>query len=329
VSASASDVQVRPFRRSDRERLTELVNAHAAAVVPGMGASVATVLGQLEREPGEFIIDPWVAERMTLVAEQRRRLVAAALLLRYSASDQVSPSYRGLGEIRWLLFWPEAPASTRPYWTEATQAAERLAAACIGQLDEWDVTSQEAGGELPVPGVYGVPEQWPHIRALYRRAGFVHDGHTEVVYLIRVEDLPRPAGPPVPGLEVKRSVGINGTRLSAVLGQDVIGYIETEIFTAGERLPRHGSWADLGNLHIAEEYRRRKVGTWLLAQAADWLRLAQVERLLGYAWLEGTDPTGQGYDDYRAFLAASGFRELTRTECGWTRTRLPPGKTDR
>ena len=56
------------------------------------------------------------------------------------------------------------------------------------------MTRQHAGGELPVPGVYGVPDQWPHIRALYERAGFRHTGHTEIVYLARVEDLPRPAG---------------------------------------------------------------------------------------------------------------------------------------
>lgn len=47
---------------------------------------------------------------------------------------------------------------------------------------------------------------------------------------------------------------------------------------------------------------------------------AQVERLLDYAWLEGQDPTGQDYTGYRAFLAASGFSELTRTKRGWTRT---------
>ena len=49
-------------------------------------------------------------------------------------------------------------------------------------------------------------------------------------------------------------------------------------------------------------------------------RLAQVERLLNYAWLEGQDPTGQDYTSSRAFLAASGFSELTRTKRGWTRT---------
>ncbi len=228
-----SSIEVRRFHRRDRDQLTGLVNAHAAAVVPGMSVSVATVLGQLEREPGEFIVDPWVSERVTLVAEQRDRIAAAALVLRYSSDGRVSPSYRGIGDIRWLLFWPEAPASGNPYWTDATEAAEKLIAACIGQLDEWGVASQEAGGELPVPGVYGVPEQWPHIRALYERAGFRHTGHTEVVYLIRVEDLPRPAGPPLAGLAVRRSVGINGTRLSAVLGEEVIGYVELEILRRG------------------------------------------------------------------------------------------------
>jgi GNAT superfamily N-acetyltransferase len=182
------------------------------------------------------------------------------------------------------------------------------------------VTRQQAGGELPVRGVYGVPEQWPHIRALYQRAGFAHTGHIEIVYLARVDDLPRRAEIPVEGLSVRRTAGMNGTRLSAMLGEDVIGYIEVETFDEGERLPRHGGWADIGNLRVTEPYRRRGVASWLLGQAADWLRLADVDRLLDYAWLEGTDPGGQDYADYRAFLPAVGFRELTRTKRGWTRT---------
>jgi GNAT superfamily N-acetyltransferase len=137
-----------------------------------------------------------------------------------------------------------------------------------------------------VPGVYGVPEQWPHVRALYERAGFAHTGHTEVVYLAKVEDLPHPAEPPIAGLAIRRSVGINGTRLSAVLGEKAIGYIETETLQGAERLSRHGGWADIGNLHVTEQHRRRGVATWLLGRAADWLQLAQAERLLTYAWLE-------------------------------------------
>ena len=127
-------IQVRPFHRRDRQQLTDLVNAHAAAVVPGMGVSVSTVLSELERQPGEFIVDPWVSERATLVAEQADRVAAAAHLLRYYADERAGTGYRGSGEIHWLVFWPEAPAGN-PYWPDATQAAQELIAGCIGQLE--------------------------------------------------------------------------------------------------------------------------------------------------------------------------------------------------
>jgi GNAT superfamily N-acetyltransferase len=318
-----SSIEVRPFHRPDRQQLTDLVNAHAQAVVPGLGVSVSALLSELERQPGEFIVDPWVSERVTLVAEQRDRVAAAAHVLRYCADERAGEAYRGAGVIRWLLFWPQAPARNR-YWPDATGAAEALIAACIRQLEDWGVASQGAEGELPVPGVYGVPEQWPHIRGLYERAGFAHTGHTEVVYLAKVEDLPHPARPPLAGLSAHRSVGISGTRLSAVLGGEIVGYIEVEVIEEGERLSRHGGWADVGNLHVTSQHRRQGVGTWLVGQAAGWLQLAQAERLLSYAWLEGQDPTGQDYTAYRAFLAASGFQQLTRTKRGWTRTLQSP-----
>jgi GNAT superfamily N-acetyltransferase len=253
------------------------------------------------------------------VAAQRDRVAAAAHLLRYAADDRVGEAYRGAGEIRWLLFWPVGPVAANRHWTDATQAADLLMAACLSQLEQWRVTSQSAGGELPVPGVYGVPEQWPHVSALYERSGFVHQGDTEIVYLARIPDLLRPAEPPLAGLRVRRSVGLNGTRLSAVLAADCIGYIEVEIIEEGERLPRHGGWADIGNLRVLPQYRRRGVATWLLGQAADWLHLAGVSRLLDYGSAESADETGQGSNEDRAFLQTSPFTELTRTRRGWTR----------
>ncbi|WP_168169568.1 hypothetical protein [Pseudonocardia sp. HH130629-09] len=68
-----SAITVRPFRRSDRDQLTDLVNGHAHAVMPGVSITVNAVLSRLEHEPDEFIVDPWVQERATLVAEQRGR----------------------------------------------------------------------------------------------------------------------------------------------------------------------------------------------------------------------------------------------------------------
>jgi GNAT superfamily N-acetyltransferase len=303
-----STVEVRLFHRRDREQLTDLVNAHIAAVVPGLSLSVAALLSHLEREPGETIVDPWVRERVTFVAEQDNSVVAAAHLLRYGNEHQVGPAYGGSGEIRWLVFLPGR-----------TQAAADLMATCVAQFEQWHVTSQDAGGELPVPGVYGVPEQWPHVSALYQQAGFVHDGHTEVVYLARVPDLPRLASPLLAGLELRRTVGLNGTRLSALLDGEVVGYLEVEVRAEAERLARQAGWADVGNLHVSEPYRRRKVATWMLGRAADWLELAHVDRLLDYAYLDGADAAGQTYDDYRAFLDSLPFTVLTRTRRGWTR----------
>jgi GNAT superfamily N-acetyltransferase len=313
-----SSVEVRPFRRSDREQLTGLVNAHAGAVLPGMSASASSVLSGLERQPGEFIEDPWVSERVTLVAGQGDRVAAAAHLLRHFPDERAGAAARDVGEIHWLVFWPEAPVGN-PCWPDATEAAEALIAACIRRLEQWGVARQHAGGELPVRGVYGVPQQWPHISALYERAGFTHTGHTEIIYLARVSGLRRPAEAPIMGLSARHSVGMNGTRLSAMLGQDTVGFIEVETFDDQERRPRHGGWADVGNLQVAQTYRRQGVATWLLGQAADWLDLAGVECLLDYAWLQGTDPGGLDYADYRAFLPTAGFREITRTKRGWTR----------
>jgi GNAT superfamily N-acetyltransferase len=300
-----SEVLVRPFRRADREQLTALVNAHVQAVLPGVSVSVNTVMSQLERDPGEFIVDPWVAERATLVASQRQRVVAAAHLLRYGTGPEVGEANRDAGEINWLLFWPEAS-----FWPDSTAAADALMAACLSQLRQWKVTRRYADGTLPAPGVYGLPAQWPHVQALYERAGFVHDGHTEIVLLARVDELPRPAEPPVEGLEAGRTLGINGTRLYGSLAGQPIGYIEVDTNLAqGGRLAQLGGWADVGNLHVDEAYRRQGVASWLFGQAADWLRLARVDRLLDYAWPEE--------EDRLALLRRLGFRELTRTTRGW------------
>ena len=48
-----------------------------------------------------------------------------------------------------------------------------------------------------------------------------------------------------------------------------------------------------------------------MGEAAEWLRLARIDRVLDYAW-----PEEQARD---AFLRKIGFRQLTRNERGWRR----------
>src|SRR5919202_705326 len=305
-------VEVRPFRRSDREQVTRLVNAHAAAVVPGVVASVNTVLSQLEREPGEFVVDPWVLERRALVGEQGGSVAAAALLLRYRDDPDVGPAFRGVAEIRWLLFWPMAPAGN-PFWQDGESAAQIVMAACLEQCARWGVGKVYADGALPLPGVYGVPVQWPHIERLYREHGFeAPSGAVEVLHLAQVDAMAEPGPPALPGLQVHRLVGINGTRFTVSNEHASLGYIEVEILDLPERHHRSGGLADIGNLFVTPSHRRRGVGTHLLRSAAAWLRLGRVDRLLHYAAADRTAGI--------AFAESNGFREITRTRRGWPRS---------
>jgi hypothetical protein len=285
---------IRPFRRSDREQLTELVNAHIAAVVPGVSVSVNALMSQLEREPHELVVDPWVAERHTLVAIEHDRVAGGAQLLRYGDGESVGESYRGAAEIRWLVCDFDAPA-----------VGDALISGCFEVLDGWGASRQWADGSLPGHFVYGVPNVWPHIRELYLRSGFVHEGHVELLLVVAVDEL---AEPEDFGLELRRSLG-RWPRLSAVREGEVVGYVEVEAdFTAGGTLSRYAGWADIGNLTGDPEVKR-----WLLAQAGEWLRLGGVSRLVAYARPEQVDEL--------ALYESCGFRELARTERGWIRRR--------
>jgi GNAT superfamily N-acetyltransferase len=161
-----------------------------------------------------------------------------------------------------------------------------------------------------------VSDCWPHLEALYERHGFVARGHVEVILVARVGELTREPAPPGAGLVLRRSVGDCGTRFTAIRGDDVLGIIEVESdLTDGGTRSRLAGWSDVGNLLVGEPYRRQGVATWLLAGAAEWLRLGGIERLVAYAWPEHAAEL--------AFYASAGFRELTRTRRGWVLERPP------
>ena len=299
-----ASIEVRPFERRDREQLTRLVNRHVGAVLPGVAVPVNTLLSQLEREPGEQIVDPWVTERHTLVACEREAVVAGAHMLRYGAESQVGPDYRDAAEIRWLVFDPRHRA-----------AAEALIKACARTFDEWRPATRYADGALPAAGIYGVPDCWPHVRELYRSAGFEPGARTELILLAHVEKLLGADRTARARLEIVRSVGDCGTRFTAHHEAQPIGMIEvdTDLSSAGAQA-RLSGWADIGNLCVAEQHRRGGVGSALLTAAARWLVHGGVHRLLAYV--------GAGEHDEHAFLISHGFTELARTERGW---RSPAG----
>lgn len=307
MSAQVRTSQVRRFRRDDRDQLTALVNAHARAVVPGTSVPTNRVLAQLEREPGEFVVDPWVAERVTLVAEQRGRITAAVHLLRFRDDADVGQLHRGLGEVRWLLQWPWAP-----FWPDAEDAGRAVLAAGLALLRAGGARTISADPSLPAPGVYGVPEQWPHIARLLEQEGFAPRGASERVLLADVAAIPR-LPVPAPGLEQSRRLGINGVRISAVLGGEEVGMIEVDELggDAGHVVPGHGV-ADIGNWE-SDHPLADAIKPWLLGEAARWLTHGHLERLLAYV-----DTSDDG-----DLLTAAGFVTLTTTRRDWRPTGRP------
>ena len=291
-------VTIRDLRRDDRDQLTWLVNLHVSTVIPGVALSTNVVLAQLEREPGEVIVDPWVAERRCLVAVSEHNIVAASLLLRYASGEEVGDAYQGAAEIRWLIGLPGRREACRSLLDES-----------IGILRGWDPTHIYADGALPAPGCYGIPDSWPHVRRLLVDAGFDGPARTE---LALAAPCARLVGRDLDGVSVRRSVGDPGARLDLERAGSPIGFIEVgEISQALSRSTSALAWTDVGNLSVTPPGTPVEVMPALLSAAADWLLLGGVDRLIAYYAEEVDSP------DYLAILERCGFIRLSTNERGW------------
>jgi hypothetical protein len=60
------------------------------------------------------------------------------LLLRYRADEDVGASMRGAGEIRWLVFWPLAPADNEHWATGNARHKFGVATMCSDALSATD-----------------------------------------------------------------------------------------------------------------------------------------------------------------------------------------------
>jgi GNAT superfamily N-acetyltransferase len=297
-------IDVRPFSRSDRDQLARLANAHIGAIVPGWAVPTATLLSQLERDPGDYVVDPWVTDRATVVAIEQDRLVAAAHLRRYAGDARVDDAYRDAGEITWLVFWPDRE-----------DAGRALIEAAIAQLGIWSVRVQHADGSLPTTATYGVPDAWPHVGRLYDTVGFdPTGGQVELQLAGSLAGAGDPGESPIDGLVLRRCVGPLATSFDAVLDGEVVGRFEVDDnHSAGGSKIRLAGWADECNHWVHEDLRGRGVGTWLFRHGAAWLRLGGTERLIVYLIDDATVDAGLGY------YARFGLRPINRTVRGWKR----------
>jgi GNAT superfamily N-acetyltransferase len=304
--------EVRPFARRDREQLTRLASAHVAAAMPGASLPAAVLLSQLEQPVGESVIGPWVRELQTLVAVEGDRLIAAAHLRRYLDDEQVSADYRNAGEVVWLLCWPED-----------LPAGRAVLEAAIEQLRRWNCTRWHGDGSLPAPGVYGVSDAWPHVLDLYQEAGFdphlqdpsASAGQIETVFAGELTGIDPPGPAPIAAVTLRRQLGPLGTAFNAVLDGEIVGTFEVDDdLSRGGTNAAYAGWADECNHWVRDGLRGRGIGTWLVANAAAWLRLGGKTRLMAYVVEDA------GIERATAYYARYRMQAVNRTTRGWTRS---------
>jgi GNAT superfamily N-acetyltransferase len=299
-------MRVQPYEQAHLPALLDLVNLHLSAVVPGWAIPGHFLAEHLERNTGEHITDPWVVERATLCVTEGHRMLAAAHLLRYGEGPDVGENLRGVGEISWLVSLPDRD-----------DAATKLLSRAHEKLDAWPAARLQAyGAGLPKMPLLGIPDAWPHVASALADAGYepAHTGHRGALYGGPLAGVDPPERPPVPGMTVRRTVGRLGVRFSALLGREELGRCECLAdLDRGGTLPALRGWAELSEVYVADGWRNRRVGSWLVGTAAAWLRLCRRDRVI-LVVDEDDEEAGAGRF-YRRF----GWDVLARDVRPWSR----------
>ena len=186
-------VQIAPLDRSHLPQVLALVNSHLGTVIPGWSLTADYFWERLQSEPQEYITDPWVVERKSIVGIVKDRVCAAAHLRRYGDDTR----WKGTGEINWILFWPEE-----------REAGEAVMTECRRQMDAWQVVDEQISGPLPVPACVGIPDVWPHISGLVAQFGYsANEDIDESVYGGTLNESSALGEPPVSDVTIHREAG--------------------------------------------------------------------------------------------------------------------------
>lgn len=283
--------------------LQSLVNWHLAAVVPSWGLPARYIADRLRRNPDEYVVDPWVAQRCTLCAVAGGCVVAASHLLLYGEGAEVGDDYKGIGCVDWFLVLPDRIAEG----TELLHESRHM-------LAEWGARRQYGWGMgLPVPVLYGVPDPWPHVGAALHSAGFEPEPQAiEAVWAGRLPDAVQPETAPLSAMTLTRRVERLGTRLVAALDGVEVGYCVLRAnLSQGGRIPALGGWATVRDFVVEEPWRSRGIGRWLLAHSVAWMRLAGCDQVV---FMVAVDEDGERAGRLYARL---GWLPLARQRTSW------------
>ena len=260
-------VQIAPLDRSHLPQVLALVNSHLSTAIPGWSLTPDYFWERLKSEPQEYITDPWVVERKSIVGIVRDRVCAAAHLRRYGDDTR----WKGVGDIDWILFWPGEREAGAAVLTE-----------CRRQMNAWQVVDEQISGPLPVPVCVGIPDVWPHISGLVEQFGYsANEDIDESVYGGTLNGISALGESPVSDVTIHRDAGKFGTRFVARLDGHDIAHCECIAdLTEGGQLPALAGWAELSELETSEAMRNQGVGSWVVQHAVEWLRLARCDRIV-------------------------------------------------
>lgn len=296
-------MHIEPYDHSHLSQLATLINAHFGVVIPSWSLPEDYIEKHLYRNPGEYVIDPWVIERRTLCVIKEKRVVAAAHLLRYGTGEDISEHYQNIGDIAWLLAWPDEEV-----------AAMQLLQACHTQMREWGVSQTIIWDSLlPFPTCSGLPPQWPHITGLFEQAGYAPLPDTEeAIYGGRLDAIPLPGDAPVEGLDVRRIMRETSVAFVAYDGDQEIGHCYCDVdLSEGNARPALRNWAELAGMYVDEEWRNLGIGTWLVQHAVEWMRLGGCDRVV-LSVLPDDEERGAG-----RFYQRFGWQPFTRVCRSW------------